>query len=73
LRLVRRMSRLQTKEDNKAEGVVMKHKYPNGCTLSENSNYKNRNYYWRHVKKIIPEVEYVNMDEALARAGLDAI
>jgi hypothetical protein len=51
----------------------VKHNYPKGCTLSENSNYKNRNYYYRHVKKITPEVEYVNMEDAIKDAGLDAI
>lgn len=37
---------------------------------TEVANYKGRNYYYRHVRKTIPLVEYHDLNEEIERAGL---
>jgi hypothetical protein len=37
---------------------------------TEVANYKGRNYYYRHIRKTMPLVEYNNLDEEIERAGL---
>jgi hypothetical protein len=37
---------------------------------TEVANYKGRNYYYRHVRKTMPLVEYHDLEEEIERAGL---
>jgi hypothetical protein len=40
------------------------------CVVSENSRYKGKNYYLRHILKEIPDVEYNDLETEIARANL---
>jgi hypothetical protein len=40
------------------------------CVVSENSRYKGKNYYLRHILKELPPVEYNDLDDEIVRAGL---